>query len=31
VQASGPANLPDELQDRIRLDDQIKRIMVRSV
>lgn len=30
VQASGPANMPDELQDRIRLDDQIKRIMVRS-
>ena len=31
IEASGPANMPDELQDRIRLDEQIKQVMVRSV
>lgn len=30
VEASGPANLPGDLQERIRLDGEIKRVMVRA-
>jgi small subunit ribosomal protein S6 len=30
VEASGPPNFPGDLQERIRLDKQIKRIMVQS-
>ena len=31
VEVSGPANLPADLQERIRLDKQIKRIMALSI
>lgn len=30
VEASGPASMPGDLQERIRLDKQIKRVMVQS-
>jgi small subunit ribosomal protein S6 len=30
VDVSGPATLPDELQDKVRLDKQVKRVMARS-
>jgi ribosomal protein S6 len=30
LQVSGPASLPGALQDRVRLDKQVKRVMVQS-